>query len=176
MLVKRCGLLLAFVLLPFLPAQARVKPLAAKVAAGNPKIVAQVQSRAEQPLPRYKFIADMDGQFRIKDSNRDGFLSAAEIEADERSQSAAQAQAQNRALFGRLDFDRNGVISPAEFTRLIPQSPVASAAPMLGRMDSNRDRKISLVEHRTATLANFDALDADKDGIVYPAEMKALKR
>jgi hypothetical protein len=29
------------------------------------------------------------------------------------------------------------------------------------------------VEHRAATVANFDRLDADKDGIVTAAEMKA---
>jgi hypothetical protein len=40
-------------------------------------------------------------------------------------------------------------------------------------MDLNRDQSISLVEHRTVTLANFDRMDADKNGIVTPAEMKA---
>jgi hypothetical protein len=44
---------------------------------------------------------------------------------------------------------------------------------MLGREDGNRDGRISMIEHRTATLANFDRLDTDKDGIVTPAEMKA---
>ena len=44
---------------------------------------------------------------------------------------------------------------------------------MLSREDSNRDQQISLVEDRVATLANFDRLDADKDGVVTSAEMKA---
>ena len=44
---------------------------------------------------------------------------------------------------------------------------------MLSRMDSNRDGQVSLVEHRSATLANFDRLDTDKDGNVTAAEMKA---
>ena len=34
-------------------------------------------------------------------------------------------------------------------------------------MDGNRDSQISLAEHRTATLANFDRLDTDKDGVVH---------
>ena len=45
--------------------------------------------------------------------------------------------------------------------------------PMLAREDSNRDSQVSLVEHRAATLANFDRLDTDKDGMVTAAEMKA---
>ena len=44
---------------------------------------------------------------------------------------------------------------------------------MLARMDGNRDSQVNLIEYRTATLANFDRLDTDKNGIVTPAEMKA---
>ena len=39
---------------------------------------------------------------------------------------------------------------------------------MLGRMDGNRDRQISLAEHRAAMLANFDRLDTNRDGVVSP--------
>jgi hypothetical protein len=41
-------------------------------------------------------------------------------------------------------------------------------------MDSNRDSLISIVEHRTATLANFDRLDVDRDGKVTAAELNAV--
>lgn len=51
--------------------------------------------------------------------------------------------------------------------------PAANAQPMLSRMDGNRDNQVSLVEHRTATQANFDRLDTDKDGNVTAAEMQA---
>jgi len=44
---------------------------------------------------------------------------------------------------------------------------------MLTRMDSNKDKQINPVEYRAATLLNFDRLDADKDGYVSAAEMKA---
>ena len=40
-------------------------------------------------------------------------------------------------------------------------------------MDSTRDGQISLIEHRTATLANFDRLDIDKDGVVNATDMRA---
>jgi hypothetical protein len=41
------------------------------------------------------------------------------------------------------------------------------------RFDPNRDQAITLIEYRAATLANFDALDADHDGVVTQAEMRA---
>jgi Ca2+-binding EF-hand superfamily protein len=85
----------------------------------------------------------------------------------------AEAQARNRALFAQLDADKNGQISPTEFSRATTPSTVANAQPMIARMDSNRDSQVNLIEHRTATLANFDRLDTDKDGVVTPAEMKA---
>lgn len=40
-------------------------------------------------------------------------------------------------------------------------------------MGSTRDGQISLIEHRTATLANFDRLDIDKDGVVNATDMRA---
>jgi hypothetical protein len=44
------------------------------------------------------------------------------------------------------------------------------------RTDLNHDGIVTLVEHRTATLATFDGLDADKDGVVTPAEMEASQQ
>jgi len=64
-------------------------------------------------------------------------------------------------------------LSATEFSKLMSAPPTADATPMLTREDGNRDQKISLVEHRAATLANFDRIDADKDGVVTAAEMKA---
>ena len=62
---------------------------------------------------------------------------------------------------------------PAEFMRLPSNEQAPNAAPMIQRFDTNRDSKISQVEYRAGTLANFDRLDADKDGVVTAAEMKA---
>jgi len=76
-------------------------------------------------------------------------------------------------LFAALDTDRNGVLSPAEFLRFPSNEQAPNGAPIIARFDSNRDNKVSLIEYRAGTLANFDRLDADKDGIVTAAEMKA---
>jgi Ca2+-binding EF-hand superfamily protein len=131
---------------------------------------AQAQSK---PIPRTQFIADMDTQFRKMDADKNGQLTRVEIEQFQKLSAIAEAQARNRALFIQLDTDKNGQLSPVEFAKVSAPAPAANAQPMIARMDSNRDSQVSLVEHRTATLANFDRLDVDKDGIVTPAEMTA---
>jgi Ca2+-binding EF-hand superfamily protein len=45
--------------------------------------------------------------------------------------------------------------------------------PVLAQADLNHDGTITLVEFRTARLANFDRIDSDKDGVASVAEMKA---
>ena len=124
------------------------------------------------PLPRAQFITEMDGQFRKIDADKDGNLTRIEIEQFQKASIVAASQARNRALFVSLDIDRNGQISPAEFLRVPMSTPNANPAQILN-FDTNRDGKVSLIEHRTGTLANFDRLDTDKDGNVSPAEGRA---
>ena len=115
----------------------------------------------------------MDSQFRQMDADKNGQLTRAEIEQYQKQSALAEAKARNRAQFTELDTNRNGQLSPAEFAKLTPSAAAANAGPMLSREDSNRDSQISIVEHRSAALANFDRLDTDKNGVVTAAEMKA---
>lgn len=131
------------------------------------------KAAADQSLVRATFAAQMDAQFRNMDADGNGQLSVAEIELFERQKAKAEAEQRNAALFDQLDVNNNGQISATEFAKLIREPAGISAQPMLSREDSNRDSQISLVEHRSATLANFDRLDTDKDGVVTAAEMKA---
>ena len=148
----------------------------AAVAALAPTAGANAQAAAQapaKPLARSQFIAEMDAEFRKTDADKNGQLTRTEIEQYQKLQAVAQAQARNAAMFAQLDADKNGQLSKSEFAKIATPAPTANAQPMLSRMDGNRDQQISLVEHRTATLANFDRLDADKDGNVSAAEMKA---
>lgn len=131
------------------------------------------QQPTTPPLARAQFIADMDAEFRKMDADKNGQLTRTEIEQFQKIKAVAEAQARNRQLFAQLDADRNGQLSPAEFARMSAAPPQSNATPMLSRMDSSRDNQISLIEHRAATLANFDRLDTDKNGVVTAAEMRA---
>jgi len=143
------------------PAPAR--PTAAQPAPAGPTAV---------PVPRTEFLATMDAEFRKMDADKNGILTRIEIEQFLSMTSLAQATQRIRALFAQLDTDRSGQLSPAEFARLQTAPPAPNAAPVL-QADLNRDQSVSLVEWRTAKLANFDRLDADKDGIVSVPELRA---
>lgn len=155
-------MLIATVLLAGSPALAQGKKTAATPEPAGP-----------QPILRANFIAQMDAQFGKMDADKNGRLDRTEIEQFQKLAAVAEAQARNEALFDQLDVNKNGQISAAEFTKLVTAPPPANAGPMLSREDSNRDGQISLVEHRAATVANFDRIDADKDGVVSVTEMKA---
>lgn len=131
------------------------------------------QQAGPSPIPRANFLADIDAEFRKMDADKNGLLTRVEIEQFQKLQAVAQSAARNSALFAQLDSDRNGQLSPAEFAKLSTPPEIQGAQSVLARMDGNRDGQISQVEYRTATLANFDRLDTDKDGVVTPAEMKA---
>ena len=125
------------------------------------------------PVARADFILTMDGEFGKMDGDKDKVVTKAEIEQFQRSVADAEAQARARATFNRLDTDKNGQLSYAEFGKLSVATSRTNATPILGQSDLNRDGKITLVEFRTAKLANFDAMDADKDGVVSIPEMRA---
>ena len=128
---------------------------------------------SDTPLPRAQFIAGMDGEFRKMDADKNGQLTKPEIEQFQTQQAAAQSRARNKELFEQLDKDKNGQLSQSEFAKIATPAPVANAQPMISRMDGNRDSQISGAEYRASTLANFDRVDSDKNGIVTADEMKA---
>jgi Ca2+-binding EF-hand superfamily protein len=136
-------------------------------------VPAALGAQAGTSLPRTQFISEMDMEFRKMDADKNGQLTRTEIEQFQKLQAVAQAQARNQAMFAQLDADRNGQLSPAEFSKVSSPPPAANGQPVIARMDGNRDGQVSLIEHRTATLSNFDRLDTNKDGIVTAAEMKA---
>ena len=59
------------------------------------------------------------------------------------------------------------------FLKLSVAPPAPNAGPILAQSDLDKDQQVTLVEYRTAKLANFDRMDADKDGVVSVAEMRA---
>ncbi|MBA2771819.1 MAG: EF-hand domain-containing protein [Sphingomonas sp.] len=127
-----------------------------------------------QPLGRATFIATMDEEFRKMDSNRDGLASRGELEAHQHSHAVRALEDRARATFAGIDADRNGQISMTEFLRATARpANRPDVTGTMARLDANRDQKVTLVEYRTLTLTTFDRLDADKDGVVSPAEQRS---
>lgn len=152
-------------------AQARRPSAAVKPQVAAPAAPA---ATAGTPLTRTQFIADMDSEFRKMDSNHDGTVTQAEFEAYRRGQLAVVQVERARKAFEALDTDRNGQLSLAEFSKLVTtQSVNVNGSAFMSQVDSNHDGKVTIIENRGATLANFDRLDTDKDGVVSPAEMRA---
>lgn len=154
--------------------------LTAALLTSGPAALAQARKKTQaqqpagpQPILRAAFLAQMDAQFGKVDADKNGHLTRSEIEQFEKQKALAEALARNEAWFDQLDVNRNGQLSAKEFAKLITEPAAVSAQPMLSREDVNKDGQISQLEHRTVTLANFDRVDTDKDGVVSVAEMKA---
>ena len=135
--------------------------------------VAHGQAAPSANVPRSDYIATMDIEFRKMDGDKNGQVTRAEVESFERGVALGQARARALAKFAELDVDKNGQISPVEFNKLISGSPVVDGRPLIGKLDTNKDSQISLIEHRAGKLSYFDQIDRDKDGIVSVDEMKA---
>ena len=146
-------------------------------AAASPVLAQQNGAAADappgaQPITRQQFIAEMDAEFVRLDGNGDGVLTEAEIAASQRAAAEREALRQNQAVFASLDSDGNGSLSPQEFARLAnPDAVPITASPILARFDRDGDNVVTLLEYRIATQGNFDAIDADRDGVVSPGEM-----
>ena len=147
--------------------------LAAALLVGGLSSAAVGQAPAGGNVPRTDYIATMDTEFRKMDADKNGQVTRAEVEAFERGAAIGQARARAQAKFAELDVDRNGQISPVEFNKLITGSPAVDGRPLIGKLDTNKDGRISLIEHRAGKLSYFDQIDSDKDGVVSVAEMKA---
>jgi Ca2+-binding EF-hand superfamily protein len=115
----------------------------------------------------------MDTEFKQMDADKNGLLTKKEIEDFQRASSMLAAHERNVALFQELDKDKNGQLTPAEFGNLPMNVNQPNAAPVLAQTDTNRDGQITMIEYRAGKLTSFDRMDADKDGIVSVAEMRA---
>lgn len=129
------------------------------------------QAGAVQSVARAKIVANAEAEFARVDTNKDGQMSRAEIEATQLAAITARVNARNKALFAQFDADKNGQITAAEFARASP-APKPDATSVL-RIDTNKDGQVSLAEHRNATIDTFTKIDANKDGLITGLEVKA---
>ncbi len=130
-------------------------------------------AQAAQSISRAEFEAKVSTEFNDMDSNKDGSVTKAEAEAWQVKTATQIATARNKAIFTKLDADKNGSISAAEFARLGPTVTKANADPLMASLDTNKDGKITKAEHTTAVAARFNAMDTNKDGAISEAEARA---
>jgi hypothetical protein len=139
---------------------------------------ASAPAQGAQALSRTAYMQKVDGAFVAVDSNKDGFMDRMEIESAETKVMAARKTAvlrQREALFRNLDANKDGNLTIQEFNAKVVAAalPKPNATPVLGRLDTNKDGKVSLAENRAPSMAQFDRADTNKDGLLTPAEQSA---
>jgi Ca2+-binding EF-hand superfamily protein len=136
----------------------------------------QQQQQRQTSATRAQVISQADATFARSDTNNDRVITKTEVEAAQaRAFQIAQQNIQTRLAqeFTKLDTDKNGQLSLAEFRAAAPQVRPAGAEvsnQVIQRLDSNKDGKISIEEYRAPILAAFNAADLNKDGTVTADE------
>ena len=155
----------------------------------------RVETRAALPT-------DIASKFAALDTNRDGFVTQAEIDARigaRREKIEARAANYDPArMFTRLDANKDGKVTRPEAESVISQRKAAKGKPadraggraarMFDRADNNRDGFLTLAElsaapkpapkadkprHGGMVGRLFAAADADRDGKVSQAELQS---
>lgn len=149
------------------------------LAAAAAPVAAQAQGQAEEVPSKAELQKTLDDNYARMDSNKDGNLTRAEVEA---AQSVALKQAQQLVdqrmaqEFAKLDANKDGQVSLAEFTAATPKARAGSVDQFLQRFDGNKDGKVSPAEYKSPMLAAFDRVDSNKDGVVSPQERQSASR
>ncbi|MBA3510535.1 EF-hand domain-containing protein [Sphingomonas sp.] len=139
---------------------------------------AQTTAGQSQAPSRAQVAQGLDQRFKALDTNGDGTITKAEMDAAEaraRQQAAARIAKRAEEGFAKLDTDKNGQLSLAEFKASIPPVQAGAAAAVLQRLDANKDGKITRQEFGAPTLATFDRLDTNKDGKISAQERSARR-
>ena len=136
---------------------------------------AQAQ-QAPQSQTRATFTQNVDATFNAVDTNKDGFVTRAEIEAAQTKQLQelkTRQQAELSAEFQKLDTNKDNQLSMAEFSAGAAPLPATAPDAPIAHLDTNKDGKISRDEYRAPKLADFDKADKNHDGTLTIAELKA---
>lgn len=160
----------------FLAAGLAVAPAMAVEKAPAAKGKAAQSSKPAAGLSRDEFVKRGDAEFAAMDANKDGMVDEAEVTKFGQNTTLTRATAQNKALFAKLDADKNGAISATEFAALVPKNIRVNARPMINELDSNKDGKVSAAEFRAGRTAQFTKADSNKDGMISQEEAKAGRK
>lgn len=158
------------------------------IASAQPPAPPSGGPRMQPPADRTELKAQLEKRFDAVDANRDGSLTP-----EERQAKRAEARASMREhLFARLDADKNGALSKAEFDAGRPARGERRASERHARRDHHdrmagqmmmrhqlaayRGKPISKTQFLDAGLSRFDRVDTDHDGKISPAERDAARK
>lgn len=139
-------------------------------------------------MSREQAVQRADRQFQRLDADRDGRVTAQEMQARtqgrmaQRQERMAERQGQ---MFDRLDTDRNGQISREEFGQRLAmrggegrrgmRGPRGGMGGRMGAGLVGEDGVVTAEEFRTRALARFDRMDANRDGRIAPDERRGFR-
>lgn len=149
--------------------------LAATTALASAAAAQTTSSTAPEPRTRASLIEMLNQRFGQIDSDSDGALTAAELEASQERRAAdikARIARQADENFAKLDVDKNGSLTMEEYRAGAPSVSVneEKVTEAVGTLDGDKDGKVSKDEFGRIALAAFDRLDANKDGTVTAEE------
>ena len=142
------------------------------------------------PQTRAEMEAMVKARFTEADANKDGFVTAEEMEGARH----AHMQAMMDDMFKRIDSNGDGQISRAEFDahhaamhgdmeKMHGQKDKADkramkmgAMPDFAASDGNKDGKLSLAEMQATAADHFAKMDSNKDGTISRDEQKAARK
>ena len=141
------------------------------------------QTQPAQPAPqsetRANFASKIDAAFNNVDTNHDGSVTKAEIQAlqtNELKEMQTRQQQGLEAEFKKLDANHDNSLSIAEFKAAARPLPAPAPDEPLKRLDTNKDGKITKEEYRAPKLADFDKADANHDGTLTVAELQTVAK
>ena len=148
-----------------------------------------------QPMTRAGIAQMVQQHFAMLDTNKDGFLTKAEMDAGKTAMRARMVERKadrGDKMFDRMDSNHDGSVTRQEFDAAhqamaakmgqhggmgMRRMGMMHAGGMGGRMfemaDADKDGRVSLQEATNAALAHFDSADANHDGTVTRDEMRA---
>jgi Ca2+-binding EF-hand superfamily protein len=128
--------------------------------------------------------------FSRVDTNKDGFVNKAEIDAlqaqrEDKTRTRGEKRADRSGpgnMFDRLDANKDGVISRTEFDAAPPHAGTRHAGMhrgverMFEKADVNKDGRVSLAEAQQTALQHFDQADLNHDGQLTREERRQSRQ
>lgn len=124
---------------------------------------------------RAQMLASVNTRFDRIDTNKDGVIDAAEMEAGKAAMQQRRAK-WREARVARAETAGTDANTPAMRERRGKRMGADGQRGMgLARLDTNGDGTITRAEFAAPAMQRFDRADADGDGVVTPAERAAMR-